>query len=84
MHNPLHPGIIVRDLLIEGAALSVTDAAQHLGVTQEALDNLLNGHTGINPEMAIRLSTLLNTSSDMWLNLQKNYDLSKAEVKRKA
>jgi addiction module HigA family antidote len=84
MHNPLHPGIIVKDVLIEGAELSVTDAADRLGVTRGALSNLINCHTGISPEMAVRLSILLVTSSEMWLNLQKNYDLWKAEHKRKA
>jgi addiction module HigA family antidote len=84
MHNPPHPGLVVKDVLIEGAELSVTDAADRLGVTRGALSNLINCHTGISPEMAVRLSILLVTSSEMWLNLQKNYDLWKAEHKRKA
>lgn len=84
MHNPPHPGLVVKDVLIDGAGLSVTGAAEHLGVTRGALSNLLNCHTGISPEMAVRLSILLVTSSEMWLNLQKNYDLWKAEHKRKA
>jgi addiction module HigA family antidote len=70
MSNPPHPGLVVKDVLIEGAELSVTDAADRLGVTRGALSNLINCHTGISPEMAVRLSILLVTSSEMWLNLR--------------
>jgi antitoxin HigA-1 len=74
MHNPLHPGEIVKDTLIDGASLSVTEAAYKLGVSRTALSRLLNGHSGISPEMAVRLSKLLNTSIEMWINLQAQYD----------
>lgn len=74
MHNPLHPGEIVKDTLIDGAKLNVTEAANRLGVSRTALSRLLNGHSGISPEMAVRLSKLLNTSIDMWINLQAQYD----------
>ena len=84
MHNPPHPGEVVKDTLIEGANLSVTEAANLLGVTRGSISNLINCHTGISPEMAIRLSIFLNTSSEMWLNLQMNYDLWKAEHRRKS
>lgn len=83
MHNTPHPGEIVKDTLIDGANLSVTEAAQLLGVTRASISNLVNCHTGISPEMAVRLSIFFNTSSEMWLNLQKNYSLWKAEQKRK-
>lgn len=83
MHNPPHPGEVVKDTLIEGAHLSVTEAAILLGVTRGSLSNLINCHSGISPEMAIRLSILLNTSSEMWLNLQMHHDLWKAEHRRK-
>ncbi len=65
MHNPLHPGEIVKDVLIDGAGLSVTDAASKLGMSRTALSRLLNGHAGISPEMALRLSKLLRTSIEM-------------------
>jgi len=55
IHKPLHPGILVKDALIDNTGLSVTDAADHLGVTRTTLSRLLNGHAGISPEMAIRL-----------------------------
>lgn len=74
MHNPVHPGEIVRDAVIEGAGLSVTVAAQKLGVSRTALSRLLNGHVGISPEMALRLAKLFGTSIEMWINLQAQYD----------
>lgn len=74
MHDPLHPGEIVKDALIDGAGLNVTEAAQKLGVSRTALSRLLNGHAGISPEMALRLSKLLNTSIEMWINIQAQYD----------
>lgn len=82
IHNPLHPGIIVKETLIEGANLNVTEAAQKLGVSRTALSRLLNGHAGISPEMALRLSKLLNTSIELWINLQAQYD--SWEIKQKA
>lgn len=81
MHNPPHPGSVVRSVLIEGAEMTVTDAAELLGITRGALSKLINCHTGISPDMAVRLSIALNTSSEMWLNLQCNYDLWRAETK---
>lgn len=74
MHSPLHPGEIVKDELIDGAGLTVTEGAKKLGVSRPALSNLLNAHTGLSPEMALRLSKLLGTSIEMWLNLQAQYD----------
>lgn len=75
IHNPLHPGEHVKDALIDGAGLTVTKAAHCLGVTRTTLSRLLNGHTNISPEMALRLSKLLNTSIDLWINLQAQYDI---------
>ena len=75
MYNPPHPGEIVKEVLIDNTGLSVTAAAEHLGVTRVALSKLLNGHTKLTPEMALRLSIALKTSPEMWLNVQKKYDL---------
>jgi addiction module HigA family antidote len=76
MHNPLHPGEIIKDILIDGAHLSVTDAANHLDISRTTLSRLLNGHIGISAEMAIRLSKLLkNTDVVMWMNLKRDYDI---------
>lgn len=76
IHNPLHPGEIVNDLLIEGAGLSVTEAAEKLLVNRTTLSRLLNGHAGISAEMAFRLSQFLpNTDMKLWMNLQRDYDI---------
>lgn len=82
MHNPPHPGSIVKRALIAGANLTVTDAADLLGVGRVTLSKLINGKSGISPEMAVRLSIALNTSSEMWLNMQTMYDLYQAEKAR--
>lgn len=83
MHNPPHPGEILRDTLIEGENLTVTDAAKLLDISRVQLSKIINGQSGISPETAIRLSIVLNTSSQMWVNLQTDYDLWFAEKKRK-
>jgi addiction module HigA family antidote len=79
MHNPPHPGIIVKKALIDGANLNVTEAAKLLGVGRVSLSKIINGHSGISPEMAVRLSIALNTSSKMWLSMQDTYDLWQVE-----
>lgn len=73
MHNPPHPGEVLREYLPEG--LSVTEAALKLGVSRQAFSNLLNGKAGVSAEMACRLSAALNTSAEMWLTLQQAFDL---------
>lgn len=76
IHNPLHPGEIIYDILIENAGLSITEAAKKLGVNRTTLSRLLNGHAGISAEMALRLSKLLpNTDMTLWMNLQRDYDI---------
>ena len=79
MKNPPHPGRIVRQECIEPLGLTVTEAALRLGVTRQALNNLVNEKAGISPEMAIRLSKAFDTSAEMWLGLQLQYDLALAE-----
>lgn len=79
MHEPLHPGFILKDTLIDNTGLSVTEAAEKLGVTRTTLSRLLNGHASISTEMALRLSMLFNTSIEMWLNLQTQYDVWQAK-----
>jgi addiction module HigA family antidote len=75
IHKPLHPGVIIKDILIDSTGLTISDAACRLGVTRTTLSRLLNQHAGVSPEMALRLSKLLNTSIDMWVNLQSQYDV---------
>lgn len=77
MKNPPHPGEIIRDLYMEPLGLTVTQAAAALGVTRKTLSLLLNGHAGISPEMAVRLSQAFGRTPDSWLQLQMQYDLAK-------
>jgi addiction module HigA family antidote len=79
MHNPPHPGEIIRDQCLEPLGLSVTDAAKGLGVTRKALSELLNGHAGVSPEMAIRLEKAFGSTAETWLRMQLAYDLWQAE-----
>lgn len=83
MHNPPHPGEVIKELCIKPLGLSVTDAAKALGVSRKALSELLNGHTGISPEMAVRLSLAFNTTPESWLTQQMQYDLWKLKQGRK-
>ena len=84
MHNPPHPGEILRELCIQPLGLSVTEAAQALGVSRKTLSSILNGRSGISPEMAVRLSIAFNTTSESWLQQQLQYDLAQAELKRRS
>ena len=79
MHNPAHPGEVIRDLCIEPLGLSVTAAAKGLGVTRKALSELLNGHSGVSPDMAIRLEKAFGSNAETWLRMQMQYDLWQAE-----
>jgi len=82
MYNPPHPGEILRELCLEPLGLSVTAAANGLGVSRKTLSSILNGRAGISPEMAVRLSIAFDTSSESWLNQQSQYDLWQAEQQR--
>jgi addiction module HigA family antidote len=84
MHNPPHPGEILRSLCLEPLSLSVTDAAKALGVSRKTLSAILNGRAGVSPEMAVRLSIAFSTSAESWLNQQVQYDLWQAEKRRKS
>ena len=80
MHNPPHPGTVLREYL---GQLSVTEAAKKLGVTRVALSRVLNAAAGISAEMALRLSEALGTSPELWLGMQMQYDLWQASKKRR-
>ncbi len=82
MKNPPHPGLHVRHDCLEPLKLSVTKGAQALGVSRQALNNLVNGKSGISPEMAVRLSKAFGGSPAVWLKMQMDYDL--AQVTRTA
>ena len=81
MKNPPHPGRLVKHECLEPLALSVTRAAEILGVTRLTLSNLVNGKSGVSPEMAIRLSKAFGSSPEVWLGLQLDYALAQAKKK---
>ena len=78
MHNPPHPGGIVKRQCLEPLGLSVTRAAQGLGVTRKALSELVNERTGVSVDMAIRLSKAFGSTPETWLGMQMAYDLWQA------
>jgi addiction module HigA family antidote len=78
MKNPVHPGRIVRQDCLEALGLSVTRAAKVLGVSRQAVNNLVNEKAGISPEMAIRLSKAFGSTPETWLQMQVSYDLGEA------
>jgi addiction module HigA family antidote len=84
MKNPPHPGLSLRHDCLEPLGLSVTDAARRLGVSRKQLSDIINGHSGISPEMAIRLHKAFGGGADTWLRLQAAYDLAQAMKRAKA
>ena len=78
MKNPPHPGLSVRHDCLEPLALSVTEAAQKLGVSRKQLSDVVNRRSGISPEMAIRLDKAFGGGAETWLRLQAAYDLAQA------
>jgi antitoxin HigA-1 len=83
MHNPPHPGRVLWELWLKPLELTVTKAAQALGISRKTLSTIINGRAGISPEMAIRLSLALGTTAESWLTQQLHYDLWHAERRRK-
>jgi addiction module HigA family antidote len=84
MKNPPHPGLSVRHDCLEPLSLSVTEGAKALGITRQALNNLVNGKSGISPEMAIRLDKAFGGGAEVWLGLQMDYDLAQARQREGA
>ncbi|MBK1720528.1 HigA family addiction module antitoxin [Thiocystis violacea] len=80
MHNPLHPGEVLKDGWPE--AVTITAGAKQLGVTRAVLSRILNGHAGISADMALRLQDWLGINAEMWLRMQAAYDLWQAEYNR--
>lgn len=78
MKNPVHPGRIVRHDCLEPLGLSVTDGAKILGVSRQALNNIVNGKSGISPGMAIRLTKAFGSTEETWLRMQIAHDLAVA------
>ena len=78
MKNPPHPGRSIRNACLEPLGLSVTEGAKILGVTRQALNNVINSKSGISPEMAIRLTKAFGSTAETWLRMQLAYDLAAA------
>ncbi len=79
MHNPPHPGEVIKALCLAPLRITVTQAAEALGISRKTLSAILNGRAGISPEMAVRLSIAFNTTAESWMNQQIQYDLWHAE-----
>ncbi len=81
MNSPPHPGLSVRHDCLAPLGLSVTAAARKLGVSRKQLSDIVNGHSGISPEMAIRLDKAFGGSAETWFRLQAAYELAQAMKK---
>ena len=81
MHNPPHPGEVLKELYLDPLELTITETAKGLHVSRKTLSAIVNGHYGITPEMALRLSKAFNTTAESWLNMQQQYDLWHANNK---
>lgn len=75
MHNPPHPGEFIREIYLDPYDLSIRALAENLGVSASTLTRIINGQSGISPEMALRLSKAIGRSPESWLAMQHNYDL---------
>ncbi len=81
MKNPPHPGLSVRHDCLEPLGLTVTATASKLGVSRKQMSDIVNCHSGISPEMAIRLDKAFGGGADTWYRLQASYDLAQAKKK---
>ena len=79
MHNPPHPGEVLRDGVFSDTGITVTEFAKRIGVTRVARSRVLNGRGGISADMALRLTAALGGNAESWLHMQANYDLWQAE-----
>ena len=83
MHNPPHPGELLKELYIEPLNLTITELANGIGITRKSLSQLVNGKFGVSPDMAIRLAKAFSTTPESWLNLQQQYDIWKMKKTHK-
>ncbi|GAB4485172.1 MAG: HigA family addiction module antitoxin [Thermodesulfovibrionales bacterium] len=75
MHNPLHPGEVLKELWLEPLGLTVSEAAARLGVARKTISKIVNARGAVTPEMALRLEIVFGTSAQTWLNMQAAFDL---------
>ena len=77
LKNPPHPGLVFRQICIGSIGMAVTEAAAHLGISRRQLSDVVNGHSGISPEMAVRISKVFGGSAQIWCRMQAAYDLAR-------
>lgn len=82
MANPAHPGEILRELYLEPMGVTITEAAEALGVSRKHISAIVNGRAPVTPDMAMRLAVVFTTEPETWVNLQAQYDLW--DISRKA
>lgn len=75
MHNPAHPGEILRELYLDPLGVTITQAAKALGVSRKHVSAIVNGRTSVTPDMALRLAKAFATDPELWVNMQAQYDL---------
>jgi addiction module HigA family antidote len=80
MKRPIHPGRIIKDDYLEPLKMTIGSLASALGVTRQTIAAIINERAGISPEMALRLSEAFDTTPDLWIGMQRNYDLYKANL----
>lgn len=79
--KPTHPGIVLREDILEPLNLTVTEAAADLGISRKALSELVNERTSLSPDMAVRIAKATKTTAESWINMQSKLDLWKSEQK---
>lgn len=84
MHDPPHPGEVLRGLYLEPLGLTVTEAVRKIDVTRKTFSELVNGRADLSSEMALRIGAATNTTAESWLTMQSYYDLWQTRKKRKA
>jgi antitoxin HigA-1 len=75
MHSPAHPGAILLEMYIKPLHVTITEAANALGVSRKHLSSIINGHSAVTPDMAMRLAVVFETEAELWVNLQSQHDL---------
>ncbi|MEW6740920.1 MAG: HigA family addiction module antitoxin [Nitrospirota bacterium] len=83
MHNPPHPGEVLNELCLKPLGMSITEAAERLGVARKTVSKIINGHGDVTPEMALRLEIVFGSTAQTWLNMQTAFDLWRINKKRK-
>ena len=81
MKNPCHPGVVLKMGYLDPLKLTITGAADKLGVDRRTLSNIVNGKTGISPQMALKLGKAFNSNPEFWMNLQVKYEMAQARLK---